>query len=158
MNRRDILKSMLGAMAAAAGVVGLAPAARAQTKHIRLYVEMDVDPAREREMLDLFHSQFVPEAVKHDGYMRVKLLKRRTDPSGHGAGQPQLPVRARVRERRAASALDCLARPPARVAADRALHQDPGNLSRRVVRRDVAPPFDACLSKTDTMSYEDTTR
>ena len=78
MNRRDTLKSMLGAMAAAAGVVGLAPAVRAQTKHIRLYVEMDVDPAREREMLDLFHSQFVPEAVKHDGYMRVKLLKRRT--------------------------------------------------------------------------------
>jgi hypothetical protein len=78
MNRRGILKSMLGAMAAAAGVVGLAPAARAQTKHIRLYVEMDVDPAREREMLDLFHSQFVPEAVKHEGYMRVKLLKRRT--------------------------------------------------------------------------------
>ena len=29
-------------------------------------------------MLDLFHSQFVPEAVKHEGYMRVKLLKRRT--------------------------------------------------------------------------------
>ena len=29
-------------------------------------------------MLDLFHTQFVPEAVKHDGYMRVKLLKRRT--------------------------------------------------------------------------------
>ncbi len=29
-------------------------------------------------MLDPFHNQFVPEAVKHDGYMRVKLLKRRT--------------------------------------------------------------------------------
>jgi hypothetical protein len=78
MNRRGILKSMLGAVAAAAGAVGLAPAARAQTKHIRLYVEMDIDPAQEREMLDLFHSQFVPEAVRHDGYMRVKLLKRRT--------------------------------------------------------------------------------
>ncbi len=78
MNRRGILKSMLGAMAAAAGAVGLAPVVRAQTKHIRLYVEMDVDPAREREMLDLFHNQFVPEAVKHDGYIRVKLLKRRT--------------------------------------------------------------------------------
>jgi hypothetical protein len=78
MNRRGILKSMLGAMAAAAGAVGLAPVVRAQTKHIRLYVEMDVDPAREREMLDLFHNQFVPEAVKLDGYIRVKLLKRRT--------------------------------------------------------------------------------
>ena len=75
MNRRKILKSMLGAAAASAANV---PAARAQTKHIRLYVEMDVDPAQEREMLDLFHNQFVPEAVKHEGYMRVKLLKRRS--------------------------------------------------------------------------------
>ena len=75
MNRRKILKSMLGAAAASAAIV---PAARAQTKHIRLYVEMDVDPAQEREMLDLFHNQFVPEAVKHEGYMRVKLLKRRS--------------------------------------------------------------------------------
>ena len=78
MNRRGILKSMLGAAAAGGRRPRLAPTARAQTKHIRLYVEMDVDPAQEREMLDLFHSQFVPEAVKHDGYMRVKLLKRRS--------------------------------------------------------------------------------
>jgi len=77
-NRRRILESMLGAVAAGAGVVGLAPAARAQTKHIRLYVEMDVEPAQERQMLDLFHGQFVPEAVRHEGYIRVKLLKRRT--------------------------------------------------------------------------------
>ena len=77
-NRRRILKSMLGAVAAGAGVVGLAPGARAQTKHVRLYVEMDVEPAQEREMLDLFHGQFVPEAVRHEGYIRVKLLKRRT--------------------------------------------------------------------------------
>jgi hypothetical protein len=78
MNRRRIFTSMLGAVAAAAGAAGLAPVARAQTKHIRLYVEMDVDPAQEREMLEMFHGQFVPEAVRHEGYMRVKLLKRRT--------------------------------------------------------------------------------
>jgi hypothetical protein len=78
MNRRGILRSMIGAAAAAFGAVRLAPATRAQTKHIRIYVEMDVDPAQEREMLDLFHNQFVPEAVKHEGYIRVKLLKRRT--------------------------------------------------------------------------------
>lgn len=78
MNRRGILKSMFGAVAATAAVAGFAPTVRAKTKHIRLYVEMDVDPVQEREMLDLFHNQFVPEAVKHEGYMRVKLLKRRT--------------------------------------------------------------------------------
>jgi hypothetical protein len=88
MNRRGIPKSIIGAVASAAGVVGLAPAVRAQTKHIRLYVEMDVDPAQERAMHDLFHGQFVPEAVKHEGFIRVKLLKRRsvlqgTAPASH---------------------------------------------------------------------------
>jgi len=39
---------------------------------------MDVAPAREKEMLEIFHNTFVPEAVKHEGYIRVKMLKRRT--------------------------------------------------------------------------------
>jgi hypothetical protein len=66
------------ATASAFGLGRFAASARAQTKHIRLYVEMDVPPAREREMLDAFHNTFVPEAVKHQGYIRVKMLKRRT--------------------------------------------------------------------------------
>ena len=78
MDRRGILRSGFAAAAAALGVGRFATAVRAQTKHIRLYVEMDVAPAREREMLDTFHNVFVPEAVKHDGYIRVKMLKRRT--------------------------------------------------------------------------------
>jgi uncharacterized protein (DUF2344 family) len=65
-------------MAASLGLGRFATPARAQTKHIRLYVEMDVPAAREREMLDAFHNTFVPEAVKHDGYIRVKMLKRRS--------------------------------------------------------------------------------
>ncbi len=78
MNRRGILRSAFAATAAALGVGRFAAPAGAQTKHIRLYVEMDVAPAREREMLDAFHNTFVPEAVKHEGYIRVKMLKRRT--------------------------------------------------------------------------------
>jgi hypothetical protein len=78
MNRRGILRSAFAATAAAFGAGRLAAPARAQTKHIRLYVEMDVPAAREREMLDAFHNTFVSEAVKHDGYIRVKMLKRRT--------------------------------------------------------------------------------
>lgn len=78
MNRRGILRSMAAAALAALGATRLAPRARAQTKHIRLYVEMDIDPAHEQDMLDLFHNQFVPEAVRHEGYIRVKLLKRRS--------------------------------------------------------------------------------
>jgi hypothetical protein len=78
VHRRGILRSALAAAAAAVGVGRVAAPARAQTKHIRLYVEMDVAPAREREMLNTFHNVFAPEAVKHDGYIRVKMLKRRT--------------------------------------------------------------------------------
>jgi hypothetical protein len=65
-------------MVAAVGAARNAVPAWAQTKHIRLYVEMDVPAAREREMLDAFHNTFVPEAVKHEGYIRVKMLKRRS--------------------------------------------------------------------------------
>ena len=75
-------------MAAAATTLGLgrfATPAQAQTKHIRLYVEMDVAAGREKEMLDAFHNTFVPEAVKHDGYIRVKMLKRRSVIQGTAA-------------------------------------------------------------------------
>ena len=79
MQRRGILKALFGGVAGACAARFAAPgSAAAQTRHIRLYVEMDVAPGREREMLDLFHNQFVPEAVKHEGYIRVKMLKRRT--------------------------------------------------------------------------------
>ena len=88
MNRRGTLKSAFVAIAAALGVGRFATPAPAQTKHIRLYVEMDVPPAREREMLAAFHETFVPEAVKHEGFIRVKMLKRRaiiqgTAPAAH---------------------------------------------------------------------------
>ena len=78
MHRRRILKTAFVAGATALGCGRFVTPAAAQTKHIRLYVEMDVPPAREREMLDTFHNVFVPEAVKHQGYIRVKMLKRRT--------------------------------------------------------------------------------
>ena len=78
MHRRGILKTVVAAAAAVAGATRFVQPAQAQTKHIRLYVEMDVPAEREQELLDLFHNQFVPEAVKHEGYIRVKMLKRRT--------------------------------------------------------------------------------
>ena len=78
MNRRGILRSVFAATVAAVGADRLAARAGAQTRHIRLYVEMDVAPGREREMLQAFHDTFVPEAVKHEGYIRVKMLKRRS--------------------------------------------------------------------------------
>jgi len=88
LDRRGIIKSAFAATAAAFGLGRFATPAQAQTKHIRLYVEMDVAPAREKEMLDTFHNSFVSEAVKHEGYIRVKILKRRsfiqgTAPANH---------------------------------------------------------------------------
>ena len=88
MNRRGMLRSAFAPAAAALGVDRFAAAAGAQTRHIRLYVEMDVAPGREREMLQAFHDTFVPEAVKHEGHIRVKMLKRRsvvqgTAPAAH---------------------------------------------------------------------------
>ena len=78
MNRRSILRSAFVATATALGVGRFAAPGGAQTRHIRLYVEMDVPPEREREMLQTFHDTFVPEAVKHEGFIRVKMLKRRS--------------------------------------------------------------------------------
>ncbi len=88
MNRRGILRAAFAATTAALGASRFAMPAAAQTRHIRLYVEMDVAPAREREMLAAFHDTFVPEAGKHEGYIRVKMLKRRsilqgTAPASH---------------------------------------------------------------------------
>jgi hypothetical protein len=78
VNRRGILRSAFVAAAATFALGRRATPAIAQTKHIRLYVEMDVPQGREGEMLAAFHDTFVPEAVKHDGYIRVKMLKRRS--------------------------------------------------------------------------------
>jgi len=88
VNRRGILRSAFVATATALGAGRWAAPAAAQTRHIRLYVEMDVPPERERGMLQTFHDTFVPEAVKHDGFIRVKMLKRRsilqgTAPAAH---------------------------------------------------------------------------
>jgi hypothetical protein len=78
VHRRGLLRSAVVAAAAAFGLGRFAPRAAAKGERIRLYVEMDVAPAREREMLETFHRVFVPEAQKHAGYVRVKMLKRRT--------------------------------------------------------------------------------
>ena len=44
---------------------------------IQLFVEMEVDPKNEKEILSNFHNIFVPEAKKHPGFISVKMLKFR---------------------------------------------------------------------------------
>ena len=81
MNRRAYLKSML----ATGGALRLADAqAKAKPKPIQLFVEMQVDPAREKELLENYHNVFYPEAKKHPGYISLNLLKLRQTVQGPG--------------------------------------------------------------------------
>jgi hypothetical protein len=73
MKRRTSLKTILAAGATAAGALAAAPG-----RAIQLHLDMAVDPAREKEMLHNFETIFRPEAVRHQGYIDVKMLKLRT--------------------------------------------------------------------------------
>jgi len=71
INRRTHVKLL------AAGAVASGASQAADGKPIQLFVEMEVAPSREKEMLDNFHNIFVPEARKHPGYISVKMLRLR---------------------------------------------------------------------------------
>jgi hypothetical protein len=76
MKRRTYLKTMI-AGATAAGLAGAAPA-----HPIQLHVDLDVDPAKEQEMMHNFVNIFRPAAMHHPGYIDVKLLKLRSAVKG----------------------------------------------------------------------------
>jgi len=44
---------------------------------IQLFVEMEVEPSREKEMIDNYHKIFYPEAIKHPGFISLRILKLR---------------------------------------------------------------------------------
>src|SRR3954453_9016463 len=73
MKRRTHLKTLLFAPL---GMIQIQAQGKAE-KPIYLFVEMEVDPASEKEMLNNFHNIFVPEAKKHPGFISVKLMKFR---------------------------------------------------------------------------------
>jgi heme-degrading monooxygenase HmoA len=76
MMRRTYLKSVLGGAA-------LAAAQAAPDEHaIELHVDLAVDPAREREMLDVFHKTFRPAASQQPGFIDAKMLKLRAATRG----------------------------------------------------------------------------
>ena len=73
MNRRSYLQKM-----AAAGLAAVVPSlAQADSKSIQLHVDLSVDPAKEKEMLEIFHGQFGPAAAKQPGFINAKMLKLR---------------------------------------------------------------------------------
>jgi len=73
MKRRTSLKTILAALATAAGALAAAPG-----RAIQLHLDLAVDLAREKDMLHNFETIFRPEAIRHQGYIDVKMLKLRT--------------------------------------------------------------------------------
>jgi len=61
----------------AVGAAGLAmtPPARGGGLPIVLYVDLSVDPAREKEFLDAYHTHFKPVARKHEGYVDLTVAR-----------------------------------------------------------------------------------
>lgn len=72
MKRRTYLKTLLAAPAV------LPVAAQKPAPHpIVLYVDMPVAPAREKDLVRMFHGDFLPTAKKHEGFMDLKIVKLR---------------------------------------------------------------------------------
>jgi heme-degrading monooxygenase HmoA len=75
MKRRTCLQAIV----AGAGAAMAQSPKNARTAHpIVLTVDLEVDPAREQEMLKNFRTVFRPAAAKQPGYIDVKMLKLRT--------------------------------------------------------------------------------
>jgi hypothetical protein len=72
MKRRTYLKAMV------AGAGPAALRAAESGRPIQLHVDLSVDPAKEKEMLHNFETVFRPAAMKHPGYIAVKMLKLRS--------------------------------------------------------------------------------
>jgi hypothetical protein len=63
----------------AAGVsLSVASAQQKALNPVVLYVDMQVDPAKEKEMVNNYHTIFKPAAVKFPGYVDLKIVKLRS--------------------------------------------------------------------------------
>ncbi|PZU59143.1 MAG: hypothetical protein DI547_07915 [Sphingobium sp.] len=97
MDRRHLLKGF--ALLGIGATTGVARAATQGTpagrKPIVLYCDLAVDPAREQEMLDAFHTHFKPaaESFRGRGYIDLKMLKLRSVIQGAPAPAPGINYR-----------------------------------------------------------------
>lgn len=74
MNRRD---SLIALAAGGAGATMAAPAAA-----IQLHVDLEVDPAKEKDLLATYRKTFRPAISKQPGFVAVTLLKLRKEMKG----------------------------------------------------------------------------
>jgi len=72
MKRRTYLE-----LIAASSLAAIPALARGEVKPIVLLVDLEVDPAKEQQMLHIFHTQFAPTAAKQPGFIDVQMLKLR---------------------------------------------------------------------------------
>lgn len=75
--RRSYLKTILMA-GAGASALETTEAQTTKRNPIVLYVDMSVDPAKEKEMVNNYHTIFRPAAIKFPGYIDLKIVKLRT--------------------------------------------------------------------------------
>ena len=73
MRRRTYLKGVL-----MAGPLAAVAQSADSPRPIQLHVDLSVDPAKEAQMLKNFETIFRPAAVKHPGYIDVKMVKLRS--------------------------------------------------------------------------------
>ena len=69
-------------MAAGGAAAALPASAQSDRKPIQLHVDLEVDPAKEQQMLHIFHTQFAPAASKQPGFIEGKMLKLRRTVQG----------------------------------------------------------------------------
>ncbi len=78
MNRRHLLAALATGLGAGTGVFG-----KEDMSHgIQLHVDLSVDPAKEDEMLRIFHAEFRPAASKQPGFKDLQMLKLRSALNG----------------------------------------------------------------------------
>ena len=102
MQRRNMLKLMAAAGIGASGAAGARAMAQGgsaggggERKPIVLYCDLAVDPAREAEMLEAFHTRFRPaaESFRGRGFIDLKMLKLRSVIQGGPAPAPGIDYR-----------------------------------------------------------------
>ncbi len=81
MNRRNTLKTLAAAAAGSAAIP-----ADAAANPIQLHVDLEVDMAKEKEMLNNFKTTFRPAISRQPGFVDVKLMKLRKALMGNAPG------------------------------------------------------------------------
>jgi heme-degrading monooxygenase HmoA len=75
MNRRQSMQAMAALTAASVSIEGA-------VQPIQLQVDLDVDPAKEADVVKNFKTVFLPVISKQPGFVDVKMLKLRSTPKG----------------------------------------------------------------------------